>query len=545
MKWVRKNVETLTTRWSGFGEDKMNAVSVAMTRRWPAALLEKTLLVLALSLIVFASKILFIRYFGSALPYWDQWDAEADSLYKAYLNSGLTLSALFSAHNEHRIFMSRLLSLALFELDGGWDPILQMIVNAALHTVAIVLLALTLQRILRPAQFVSLVVFTAFLFVLPLGWENLLAGFQSQFYMLLIFSFLALAGFAAAPALSARWWLSVMFWLAAFLSMASGALIGVAALGLVVLQLTQRVRMGAREYVGAVLLLGISAVMIAYVPRVAGHDSLKAHSLDELLRALFACLNYPRPVSYKGLLMNLPLLAYAVFVVTTRPARTSPHWVVLSIIVWWLGQILSLSYGRAVAPNSSRYVDLTIVAMPVNFAILLFALRRVSIRWQQLGVALATVVWLAVTLAGLIFYGSHSEFTNVAEKAAQSREQEANVKEYLRAGNTAVLQNKPLLAIPYPSPERLAMLLSDPTIRMALPRLVRPADVSDEALRNRTVLKGRFRAWLQRVIAIVTNYAPAMLGLGLALALAATFFRAAGKGESEIAAPANMPARRP
>ena len=299
-------------------------------------------------------------------------------LYKGYLNSSLSWSALFSAHNEHRIFLTRVLSLALFELDGGWDPILQMMVNAALHVVAIVLIVLTLQRILRPGQVVLLVAFSAVLFVLPIGWENLLAGFQSQFYLLLIFSILALAGFAVAPALSLRWWLSVVCSLAAFFSMASGALIGAAALGIVVLQLLLGVRHGWKEYAGAAILLFMLTALIAFVPHVAGHDDLKAHGIRELVHALLTCLDYPRTGSFAGILTNLPLLAYAYFVLKTRPSRTSPHWIVLSIIVWWFGQILSLSYGRAAVPTSSRYLDITIVAMPVNFAILLFSARIVS-----------------------------------------------------------------------------------------------------------------------------------------------------------------------
>ncbi|QDM28188.1 hypothetical protein FNL56_20180 [Tardiphaga sp. vice304] len=476
----------------------------------------------SLGLIVFGAKILFIRYFGSAVPYWDQWDAEADILYKAYLNSNLSWSALFAPHNEHRILLTRLLSLLLFELDGGWDPILQMMVNAGLHVVAIVLIVLALQRILGPGQLVSLVAFSAVLFLLPIGWENLLAGFQSQFYLLLIFTILALSGLAVAPAFGARWWISVAYAIAAFFSMASGALIGAAALGIVVLQMLLRVRLGRKEYAGAAVLLVMSMVMIAFVPKVAGHDGLKAHSIGELIRALLACLDYPRSGSFAGILTNLPLLAYAYYVLKTRPPRTSPHWIVLSIIVWWFGQILSLSYGRAVAPTSSRYLDIVIVALPVNFAIILFAARTVSVDRQH-GLFVATAAWLVLILPGLVLNSASSGFPSVFEKAAQSSEQQASVVEYIRTGSMAVLQNKPFLAIPYPSPDRLASLLSDPTIRMALPRLIRPTDVSDSAMLDRTLLKGRFRAWIERVKAVVLSLASLMLGLGLALAFMATF----------------------
>ena len=40
----------------------------------------------ALVLTLLGSKLLFVRFFGSPVPYWDQWDAEADLLYRSYLN---------------------------------------------------------------------------------------------------------------------------------------------------------------------------------------------------------------------------------------------------------------------------------------------------------------------------------------------------------------------------------------------------------------------------------------------------------------------------
>ncbi|MDB5582211.1 MAG: hypothetical protein JWR80_7387 [Bradyrhizobium sp.] len=503
----------------------MDTLQGAARRPSLTALFETTLVIASLALIVFGAKLLFVRTFGSALPYWDQWDAEADSLYKAYLNSNLTWSALFAPHNEHRILLTRLLSLLLFELDGGWDPILQMMVNAGLHVVAIVLIVLALQRILRPDQLTALVAFTALLFVLPIGWENLLAGFQSQFYLLLIFSILALGGFAAASAFSIRWWVSAACAVAAFFSMASGALIGAAALGIAVLQLLLGVRQGSREYTGAAVLAALSAVMIAYVPHINGHDGLKARDLGELATALLACLEYPRPGSLTALFINMPLLAYACFVLATRPPRTSPHWVILSIIVWWFGQILSLSYGRAVAPNSSRYLDITIVAMPVNFAILLFFATRVLSLDKQRLLFLVTAGWLGMTFSSLILDMVRITYPNVIEKAAQSREQESNVAAYLKTGDLAVLQNKAMLAIPYPVPERLALLLSDPTVRFALPREIRPADINEKSLFERTILRGRFRVFVERSKLAIMNLAPVLLGLGIALAFAAGLFR--------------------
>lgn len=138
-------------------------------------------------------------------------------------------------------------------------------------------------------------------------------------------------------------------------------------------------------------------------------------------------------------------------------------------------------------------------------------------------VLLVTVGWLAMTFGGLMLDMVRTTYPNVIKKAAQSREQEANVAAYLRTGDITALQNKSMLAIPYPSADRLASLLSDPTIRMALPRTIRPEDMDEKALLERTVLRGRSHAALERTKLAIMNLAPVVLALGMALALGAGF----------------------
>jgi len=240
---------------------------------------------------------------------------------------------------------TRVFSLALFELDGGWDPKLQMIANAVLHVGVIVLLVLIIQRIIRPTQFLLLAVFSTLLFVLPIGWENLLAGFQSQFYFLLMFSLLALISFASATAFSIVWWAGVLCLIAAYFSMASGALTAAAALAVVVVQILSGRRKGSREYIAAVALLVVAVVMILFVQKVSYHEIYKAHNVTEFVHALIRCLTYPRTNPYVGIWVTLPLVACAVLKV--RPARQSPHWIIFGIGIWLCAQSLSLSYGRA------------------------------------------------------------------------------------------------------------------------------------------------------------------------------------------------------
>src|SRR5512146_802367 len=87
---------------------------------------------LAGALIVIGAKCWMISRFGNPTPFWDQWDAEGANLYPKYFDGTLTLSDLLAPHNEHRILLTRLWALLLLELEGYWDPILQMAANALL-----------------------------------------------------------------------------------------------------------------------------------------------------------------------------------------------------------------------------------------------------------------------------------------------------------------------------------------------------------------------------------------------------------------------------
>src|ERR1039458_76733 len=95
---------------------------------------------LALFVLVCGARLSLVDFCGASVPFWDQWDAEGDALFAPLLQGHLPLSRLFEPHMEHRIVLTRLLALGLFELDGMWDPRLEMVVNAgiAAGTAAIV-----------------------------------------------------------------------------------------------------------------------------------------------------------------------------------------------------------------------------------------------------------------------------------------------------------------------------------------------------------------------------------------------------------------------
>jgi len=77
-------------------------------------------------------------------------------------------------------------------------------------------------------------------------------------------------------------------------------------------------------------------------------------------------------------------------------------------------------------------------------------------------------VWLLPVLVGTALTVKRS-ILEMAVKRASGRAGTENLRSYLDTGNIRVLQNKASLEIPYPDPQRLAMIAATPIIRALLP----------------------------------------------------------------------------
>lgn len=89
--------------------------------------------------------------FGSAMPDWDQWDAEAYYAIIPWFEHDHFLKNIFTPHNEHRVVLTKLQNLALTVLNGQWDARLQAVTNAILHSALATALWLLAVRQFRPA----------------------------------------------------------------------------------------------------------------------------------------------------------------------------------------------------------------------------------------------------------------------------------------------------------------------------------------------------------------------------------------------------------
>lgn len=433
------------------------------------------ILLAGLFLCIFGAKLYVVLHHGNPTPFWDQWDAEAARLYAPWEEHALSCGQFVAGHNEHRILWVRLIGLAELWLNGGiWDPLLQMVVNAGLHSLAIVLLLAFLLRELPRGTGLPIVFFSTVL-AIPVGWENTLAGFQSQFYFLILFSVLSLGLLNAARPLGPRWWLGFLALVAACFSMASGALAGLAVAACYCGQMLAERRLDRRKTVALAIVLTCFLTAWAFTPVVPEHIPLKASGLSDWAVALARSLAFPFQ-RHPGLapFMQLPLLMLIGLTVFSRRSAAPAHpipWFLLGAAVWVWANAAATAYGRGAGGTgpASRYLDTLALGNMLNFA----AAIHLANRWRKSGSIGFLGGWTAILLVGWIGSFGNQTLDVMRNESRLCRIQEDNVRRFLADFDRDRLFQLPYYSLPYPTADRLADLLENKTVRDFLPTPLR------------------------------------------------------------------------
>lgn len=421
-------------------------------------------LILLTVLCVLICRMLIIHEYGSDVPFWDQWDAEGWQLYKPWLEGNLKGSTLFAAHNEHRIFVTRVWNLFIFEVNGAvWSPKLQMMLNQLWFALAYYLF---LKFVWPPvgSNYEWLFILPAvFLAASPFAWENTIAGFQSQFYFMQLFGLLGLW-----MTFWYRSWGSLLaaflFFILSFFSLASGVVVGAAAaLGLIFAAVLER-RVTARAMAGILGSLAFVVMAIIATPEVEGHSQLKPSGLFEFGWAWLMGLSWPTIPMLKvpGLWLScLPCIVFSLHLLRAHRGRTTvPREDVLLVVLggWVIGQIAVFALGRGEGLLASRYMDVYAMGLLVNIAVAL----KLFGYWALFG-RYALLIWSIPLVLSLIPWTA-TAFRFMEQRLAFTAEHEKRVLAYVCDRDEASVIEAPFLAIPYPDGQRLKRLLDDPTI---------------------------------------------------------------------------------
>lgn len=444
---------------------------------------------IAVFLVVVGARFWLIGRYGSDLPYWDQWDAEGIGLYKKAFEGTLSFKDWFAPHNEHRVFFTRVVSYVLTALNGQWDARVQMVFNASFYAAVSSMMFLLFAR-KRPCFFGLLwSIVVAAVFSCPFGWENTLAGFQSQFYFLSAFSLAAIWLLTNGIPGTLTWIAGVVVGCCTLVTMGAGFL---ALLAVLCLLLTEAV--GNRGNWRDILRINWHTAVVCVILVVAGfalsshveaHEKYKPQSVVEFLEALASGLAWPwMDIPLWGLVCWSPVIVMVMRYLLWRKPLEGEQRFLLAAAMWVLLQIAATAYSRSTIMTSSRYSDTFSLGILLNSLCAYVLLQSVCAKsYMKVIVSVVLLTCLAVNGVGMYKLGFNG--------AASARNQTYNVEKYRTAGYVATgkfsylspVENK--TDIPHPDPRHLADVLMDPGIAPILPVSVRqPLVVTKDAAQS-------------------------------------------------------------
>jgi len=429
--------------------------------------------------IIFGARLWLINSFGSDLPQGDAWGAEGIDLYKPYFEGTLNFSSLFSPHNEHRIFFTRVLSLSLLLINGQWDTKLQMQVNAIIFAAICCGIFLLYIKSMRGCYQIMLAISIVSLFVLPFGWENTLSGFQSCFYFLIGFSIATIWLLEHHKPWTIKWGLGVFLGISCLFTLASGFLAPLAVLGTI---LIRTVRAG-NEWIDflksrkATMAICVFIIIIGFLitPTLEYHRYLRAHSISEFFSAFSRLLAWPNLiVSWWSIFNWLPFATLLVAYIWNciKDDRATRFTIGLGLLILLQAGATAFSRGAGAPQLSSRYTDILSFGTLANICCLITLWKeseRVYSKIKRIIPAMILLIWLPINIAGLSLVSNMSFFYFLPRLVASYEAQRFNVAAFMKTSNIEYLKDKPLRDTPTQFPDRLAAILREPVIKKILP----------------------------------------------------------------------------
>ena len=366
---------------------------------------------LGLVFYVLGFRLAWIFIFAGDIPYLDQWYYEAGRLYPAWESGTLGWETLLAAHNEHRPLWTGLVNLWVYEA-SGWDSYGQMLVSALLATAAFLMVC----RMLRPTGeakeggFAALLVFIAVLFSLPLDWSNLLVGFQTQFYFLLLFGVLHLGWVLRASRIGLQWGLGWGIGMAGLFSMAAGLL---APLAVAVVSGILGGRMGESRglrVINVVLGVGVAGLGWWILPDLLSVEGQTGEvTLGTVFRAWMQALSWPfYKLPIPGLLVWAPAVVFIWRrILRDRTALDKDVIFSVGMAIWVLGLSAAIAVARP-ETVANRYFGLLALGVIANANFLrhlLFVSAGGGFPRTKGSLQTAAALWLGLVLPAIGYLG--------------------------------------------------------------------------------------------------------------------------------------------
>jgi len=269
---------------------------------FPRARLVIVILVITLPVVL---SFFFVKTYGVNVVFWDQW--EIVPLFDKFFTGHLSFADLFARHNEHRIFFPRVVMLLLGVITH-YNNVAEMYFSWFLIVLASYVLFTAYIRTFGCTEgtLIKFIPVVWLLFSLR-QWENLLWGFQIQFYMVILFVLLALYLLETSKSLGWRFALSGVSGVIATFSLGNGLLIW--PIGLVQILCTYRLQTKElrRLYLKMATVWSLAGIFL-YIVYFIGYTKPSHHPISSL-GYLLACIGSPLAIElYTALGMGLLLL---------------------------------------------------------------------------------------------------------------------------------------------------------------------------------------------------------------------------------------------
>jgi hypothetical protein len=359
---------------------------------------------LAVFLVALGAQLWVVWLYGSPIPFWDQWD-ESISLFKPWVEGHLTWSDVFAPASDHRIVLTHLLDLSLTWLNGRWDPLLQMTVNAFFHATFACGLAFCLWHFLgRKNGWLVCFLLLPF-FALPYAGENAIWGMNSLWYFVNLFGLPTIVGLGFCRTGSWWWWLGLAAAILGLLSIASGPIAPMAVGGLILLRAIKNRRLAKENLISLGVCLLLVSGGVALRTNAAGYRPLQAHSWAEFTSALVRNLDWPffRFPEMACVMALPPVLLLVYYLRPDFPASRAAE-LLLTLALWSALQSVVIAFGRANYGEdvpASRYMDVFSIFVIAS----LFATVLLGELWRSKLFPNCSEMLLPLIFAGVIFFG--------------------------------------------------------------------------------------------------------------------------------------------
>jgi hypothetical protein len=274
---------------------------------------------------------------------------------------------------------------------------------------------------------------------------------------------------------------------------------------------------GWQPWAFAALLLAMFAITVLFTPLNVG--DIKAHSASQFFYAEAMLAGWPFNVHWviPTFFVNAPAMIFGWRTLRQPPPGNAIAWALFGAGLWVGLQYLALAYGRGAAIDSSRYIDICVVGLMINYicAANLIATPRSKVLVTGWVVAIA-IGWTVQTAQRVPQEVRQRHFTALQE--------EANVRSFLATGAFLPGANSIDRSLPFPDAAELARLLSDNRLTRFLPdnlQVAIPTDQSSEAAAPR---RERLAGLRDTLLAM----GPFLLSVGLFLLLGVLIVPALG-----------------